>query len=388
MTGRSRQSVTRSESGFAMVSALLVMLLLATLAGASLINTGVDLQSASHFKTARQAFFAAESGLFHALGTINARGVQNFSEDIVDSANWARLYGPLTKSLISDPNTLYAISVAADVGDPWNGGTITSTGTSAQEARRSLRITLRKGQVIGPGALYMANDDVDPDFGARDQFLIDGNDHNINGTPNAAGPVKPGISTRNDDVTDATVEELSTPQKGRVQGLGFSLDPLNPSVWTTDGPSVTDLAQIIDSILSSQPAVEIGNAVLASGSYGTPSAPQVTHLTHNNVRLDGNMTGAGILIADGSFTINGDADFLGWVIIRGQTILNTKQVNDTLVAGNATILGSLWTGDLVVQVGGSAIVEYCEACMELADGIGTGNNVPRAMVVGSWEEVY
>jgi hypothetical protein len=388
MRSRTRQGDIRSEAGFAMVSALLVMLLLATLAGASLINTGVDLQSASHFKTARQAFFAAESGLFHALGTINARGVQNFSEDIVDTTNWSRLYGPLTKSLISDPGTLYSVSVAADAADPWNRGTITAIGTSDQEARRALRIALRKGQMVGPGALYLANDLVDPDFGARDQFLIDGTDHNLDGTINAANPLKPGISTRNDAVTDASIAELSDPQKTRVRGLGFSLDPLNPSVWTTDGPSVTDLDQIIDRILSTQPVVEVNDHVLASGTYGTPAAPQVTRLTSKTVKLDGQMEGAGILIAEGSFTINGSANFIGWVIIRGETILNTKQVDDTLVAGNATILGSLWTGDLVVQVGGSAIIEYCDACMALADGIGTGNNVPRAMVVTSWQEIY
>ena len=371
-----------------MVSAILVLLLLGTLAGASLINSGVDLQSASHFKTARQAFFGAESGLFHALGTINARGVQNFSEDIVDSENWSRLYGPLTKALISDPRTLYGVSVAASAADPWNAGSITSTGTSAQEARRTLRITLRKGELIGPGALYLANDNVQPAFGARDQFLIDGNDHNTAGNRNTAGPVKPGISTRNDSVTAAAVAELSTPQKEQVRGHGFSMDPLKPSVWTTDGPSITDLDQIINRILSTQPVVEVSDRNLASGAYGTASAPQVTRLTNKDAILNGTMTGAGILIAEGSFTINGNADFLGWIIIRGDTVLNTKQADDTQADGNATIVGSLWTGDLVVQVGGSAIIKYCEECMQLADGIGSGNNVPRAMVVASWEEVF
>jgi hypothetical protein len=95
------------------------------------------------------------------------------------------------------------------------------------------------------------------------------------------------------------------------------------------------------------------------------------------------MTGVGILIADGEFTINGSADFIGWMIVRGATILES----DTLVDGNATILGSLWTGDLVVQVGGSAIIDYCLECMELADGTANGQNVPRIMSVASWQEV-
>jgi len=189
---RGRRGAILSESdGFAMVSVILVLLLLATLGGASLVNSGVDLQSASHFRTARQAFFASESGIFHALGTINARGVQDFSEDIADGENWARLYGNSDKTMVSDLQSQYQIAVAFDVADPASSGTITSTGTSDMEARRTLRVRLAKGPLASSGPLYLADDDADPDFGDRDQFLIDGNDHNTDATANPGGPVRP-----------------------------------------------------------------------------------------------------------------------------------------------------------------------------------------------------
>lgn len=376
------------EHGFVMISTVLLLLLLATIGAASLTLSGIDLRTGTNYQTGRQAFFSAESGILHALGVINARGVQDFSADISDPTEWGVLFGAATKTMAGDPNVSYTISVQADPADPMNAGFIVATGASRLQGQRSVRVSLRKGLSADPGALYLANDLVVPAFGARDQFLIDGNDHTLTGDLNPAGPLKPGISTRNDAVTQAAIDTLSDPQKLRVQGLGYDASTNTPSVATTDGPSVSQLDQIIDHILSTNAVNEVNDTVLAAGEYGTLAAPQVTHLTNDHVRLDGTMTGVGILIAEGEFTINGSANFIGWVIIRGDTVLNTNTADDTLAAGNATILGSLWTGDLVVQVGGSAIIDLCEECMSIANGLNGGTNVPRFMEVASWEELH
>jgi hypothetical protein len=373
--------------GFALFSVLLIIVLFATMATGALIASNIGLRSSVHYRTGHQAFYAVESGVLHALGVINGRGVQDFSADIANTTQWARLFSPGEFALPSDATSSYIATVAADPADPINRGSITAVGSGPLEAEHLLTVRLRKGIIADQGALYLANDAVDASFGARDQFEIDGNDHNMDTTLNPGGPLRPGISTRNDTVRDAAKAELSDPQKMKVKGLGFSLDPLDPSVMTTAGPTVTDLEQIVDRILSSNPVTEIGDAVLPSGTYGTIDAPQVTHLTNKNVRLDGTMTGAGILIADGQFTINGSANFVGWVIVRGPTVLQSGTLPDgTLTDGNATIVGSLWSGDLVVQVGGSAIIDFCDSCMRLADSAGNGQNAPRVMSVISWQE--
>lgn len=377
----------RGEQGFALFTMLLAVVLLATFASGLLFVSGVDLRSSSHFKTGIQAFQAAESGALHGLGVINGRGVQHFGNDIVVPAQWAALLGDAQRPLPSDATSQYAVSVAADPVDPMNRGIITARGFGPLESAAALRIRLRKGIRADQGALYLANDDVDADFGGRDQFEIDGNDHALDGALNPAGPLRPGISTRNDAVRDDVKSVLSDPQKQKIRGLDFSLDPLNPSVVTTEGPTVTDLDEIVNRILSNNPVTTLNDANLPSGTYGTLAAPQVTHLTNSHVRLNGHMDGVGILIADGEFTINGSANFIGWVIVRGPTIVQSDTSgDDTLVDGNAMILGSLWTGDLVVQVGGSAIIDFCETCMELADRTGNGQNVPRVMTVVSWQE--
>lgn len=376
-----------NEKGFALFAIFLIAVVLAALGAMSSLTSTFDLQMTSYYTTGRQAFFTAEAGVLHAINVINRRGVQDFQADIVTATEWNRLYGAATKALPSDGTTTYTVTVAADATDPANRGTITAVSTAPLEAQRVINISLKKGIIADQGALYMAADNVQSAFGARDQFEIDGNDHLIDRTLNPSGPLRPGIATRNDAVTDDVKANLSAPQQQKVTGLNFSLDPLNPSVVTTGGPTVTDLDQIIAKILSSNPVVEISDANLPAGDYGTIAAPQVTHLTNDKVRLNGSMSGVGILIAEGEFTINGSANFIGWMIIRGATILDSQVVDDTLVDGNATIVGSLWTGDLVVQVGGSAIIDFCLECMQLADGTGNGQNAPRIMSVASWQEV-
>ena len=371
-----------------LVTTFLLLILLLTLGAASLIASSIDLRSTSHYDTGRQAFFAAESGVIDAVSAINARGVINFNTDIANPTAWGTLFGASTKSFPGYSDSGYAVAVAASATAPGDRGTVTAIGFAPLQAQRVIEVSLRKDAVAGPGALYLAADQVQTNFGARDQFRIDGNDHTLADNPNPNGPVVPGITTRNDTVTQDAIDTLSDPQKQRVMGYGFSLSPLQPSIKTVGGPTVTDLEDIVQYLLANNPVTTINDPGLASGTYGTLAAPQITHLTNRDVHLNGDMSGVGILIADGEFTINGNADFIGWMIIRGRTVLNSRRIDDeTLVDGNATIVGSLWTGDLVVQVGGSAIIDYCVACLELADTIGIRRNVPRKMTVTSWREV-
>jgi len=384
---RTRRSSHDSEGGFVLLSLFLLMFLLASMGAAALLLSRIDLRSSAHFKTGRQAFFAAEAGVLHALGTINGRGVLDFQADIAQADQWTRLYGADTKTLPSDAASAYQVLVAADPVDPVNGGHITVTGSAPLEARRVLDVRLRKGNRADQGALYLAGDDPLSDLGDRDQFEIDGNDHHGDLTLNPAGPSKPGIGTRNGAVADAVNGLLSEAQKQKVRGLGFSLDPLHPSVASSQGPAIADLERMAGEILAANPVAAVPDAVVPAGTYGTVDHPQVTHLTNAAARLDGTMAGAGILIADGDLVIAGTADFIGWVIVHGSMTVASQTVDGTAGDGSATIAGSLWTGHLVIHAGGSAIIDFCSECMALADAAGNGNNVPRLMSVVSWQEV-
>jgi hypothetical protein len=379
----------RREGGFALSSVLLVLVLLLSLAAATTFHTSLDLKSTSHFDTGNSAFFAAEAGVMHGLSSMNSIGVTRFKHDIVD--RWATVFGLSTKTMPSNSKISYQVTVAADVTDPNDLGTLSVTGFAPLQAQRSIVVGLARGGFVGsPGAIYLAADTVNAQFSGN-AFEVNGNDHDPSGSLVPGGVSKPGISAHTDSVTDEVVNSLNDAQKDNVKGLGFSTDPLTPSVLNTGGPDVYDLERIVENILSAPGVVTTSqNSFNGGDTFGTLESPQITHMTDADVRLNGNASGAGILIADGSVTINGSLDFVGWIIVRGHTIINVTgdEDDDTVVLGNATIMGSLWTGHLAIQVGGSAIVDYCQACLELADNAeGIDGALPRPMRVVSWQEL-
>jgi Tfp pilus assembly protein PilX/formylmethanofuran dehydrogenase subunit C len=375
-----------NQRGYALLSVTLTLLVLLVLGAASTLFTTLDLRSTAHYGTGNSAFAAAEAGVLHALSTINQTGVTQFNSDIVN--RWNVLYGTDTKAIASLPSLTYQVSIAANPADPSNAGTLTVTGFAPLQARRSIVVQLKKGNFSGaPGAIYLAADGGVSSQFSGNAFEVDGNDHDVLGNDVPTGPVKPGISTRNSTVSDAVTNSLGSSQKDNVKGLGFLASPLTPSVLPTGGPSASDLDQLVNHLLS-LPNVQNTSTKKFNGNdvFGTPGSPVVTHMTNADVSLNGNASGAGILIVDGSITINGNLDFVGWIVVRGSTVINP--VGDTEVSGNATVLGSLWTGDLDIKVGGSAVVDYCDACMRMVDNMNNGNNtLPRPMRVSSWGEV-
>jgi cytoskeletal protein CcmA (bactofilin family) len=382
-------AVSRDQRGFALYSTFLLLLLLAAVGGASALYTVLDLKSTSHYSTGNQALFAAESGIQHALSSMNSMGVIHFQYDVAD--RWSTVFGVPLKTMPNDADVQYEVSVAADAADPVNAGSITATGYAPLQGRRTVTVRVRRnGRGKGIGAIHLAGDTVGTNF-VGDSFSVSGNDHDQFGNLVAGGTSHPGISTRNDGVTNSVVGSLDDSQKDNIQGLGFALDPLTPSVLTTGGPSPADLNRMINDILA-KPGVATDNThVYNNGTttvYGTVAAPQITHLTNTDVTVNGNITGAGILITDGSIDITGSIDFVGWIIVHGNTVIHTQTASDgTTVLGNAVVKGSLWTADFDVEVGGSAVLDYCDWCLTLAGGIGDGDNYPSAMEVRSWKEV-
>lgn len=381
----------QSEAGFTLMSVTLVLLLLTTLGVASTLYTVLDLRATNHYNTGNRAFDAAEAGLLRALNTINTTGVINFQQDIAN--RWSTLFGSGAQTLPGQPTMSYQVIVGVDTTDPARKGSLAVTGRAPLSARRSLVATLARGGYNGaPGAIYLAADaGVATEFSGN-AFEVDGNDHNILGQLVPTGPVKPGISTRNETVNNAVTGSLNASQKDNVQGLGFTLSPLTPSVLPSGGPSVDDLEQIINHLMSIPGATYQtinDHNINGNQTFGEVSSPQVTRLTDDDVRVNGNAQGAGILIVDGSITINGTLDFIGWIIVRGSTTINPSVDDETTVLGNATILGSLWTGDLDVKVGGSAIVDYCDTCLQMVDNMNSSNGgaLPQPMQVTSWGEV-
>jgi hypothetical protein len=395
----SRSKRWRDQSGTAMVMTVLVMLVFLTLGATAILVSALDLKAANSDHTGHQSLFVAEAGIQRALNGINHIGVLDFQADIVNC--WSTCAGGRNpvwgvdpfQLLATYPTLQYSVQITADPANPTTRGTLTSTGFGDSNSRRVIRVSLQRGAIGGtPGALYAAADAVNPQF-AGNSFLVDGNDYDLSGNRVAGATPKPGISTRNDSSTSTVVGALNSAEINNVQGLGYSTNPATPSVMTTSGPSVADLNQMISDLLAKPHVDWTSDQINAGDTLGTVSNPQITYLTQTDVTVkataNGNASGAGILIANGSLTINGTFDFVGWIIVRGSTTIGDQTNPDgTVTTGDANILGSLWTGDFNIKIGGNANVLYSSQGIQLAGGAGGGGSVPAPMLISSWQEVY
>jgi len=191
----------------------------------------------------------------------------------------------------------------------------------------------------------------------------------------------PGLSTRNDANRQEAVASLDAGQKDNIRGLGFSSSPLTPSIMTSPAaPSIAQMNQIIDDLLALPSVVPYGdNNINGHADFGTNAAPQISHFTNTDgvtIKANGDASGAGIMIVEGDLTIQGNLHFNGLILVRGRT-----SVQVTEVIGNATLYGSLWTQDIDLNVGGSAVVNYSTQALALANQVGGTHPLPSPLKV-------
>src|SRR5579871_4515097 len=85
------RSRRRSSGGFALVLVLFVLLTLALVTAGTLLGTSANLRATRNYRGAQQVHFVAESGISMALQKVNAVGVVNFQNDVVNQ--WAAVFG-------------------------------------------------------------------------------------------------------------------------------------------------------------------------------------------------------------------------------------------------------------------------------------------------------
>ncbi len=115
-------------------------------------------------------------------------------------------------------------------------------------------------------------------------------------------------------------------------------------------------------------------------TLGTVASPQITY-SPGSTTINGNASGAGILVVDGGLTIEGNLNFTGLIIVLGTTQITT-------VTGNATVYGAIWTADLSLTGGGSAAVRYSSPSLAMANSIPgvTQNLLPQKVTVLAWSQ--
>jgi hypothetical protein len=402
-----------NEHGFAMISALMLLLLTLTLGSATLLYTLLDVKSTQHYKTGNQAFAAGEAGVLDAVNTIETRGIVNFQNDVVNSG----IVSTALTALAGFPQVTYQVTSLVSGANPVSDGTLAVTGNAPLSAQRVITVGLRRGVFSGgPGALHLSNDGALGTFSGN-SMTIDGNNWNVtdittnppvaNADPSVT--VRPAISTRNDMVTTQVVTALAG--QGTITGLGPP-----PSVFTTSAASTADLLRFVNDILAANGAPNgctntgggkdywlpgacgsgppgpqcgvhcirqtNGNANNSSDKWGTLAVPNVTYVYDTTAKITGGSSGAGILIFSGDAAFGGNFNFCGWVLFMNPS------ANGITIQGNPTIYGTVLTPLAAFTGGGSITIKYSQNCLVEADtaGINNGGNLPHPLQITSWAD--
>ncbi len=370
------------ERGLALLLSLFALATLVIGVAVSFLIGGADIRSTRSYRGASEVHFVAESGISQALQVANGPGVLNFQNDVYNQ--WSGIFGSGTRSFGAQSGYTYTVSPVVSATNPADDGRFLAIADGPEGAHNAVVASVTRSNVptASPGAIYLSsNAPTNADFNGN-AFQVDGNDHNYTGGMGSAPPV-PGISTRNDTNTQEAINSLSSGQRDNVTGLGYQTGPpIIPSIMTSAyAPSVDQVNQIAADLLARAGVVVFsGGNVNGNATFGDADHPQITYFNNTSgttIKGNGNASGAGILIVEGDLTIQGSIDFKGLIIVRGRT----KVTGETDVTGNATVYGSLWTNDVNLQVGGSAIVNYSTQALALANMVSGGQALPAPLRV-------
>jgi hypothetical protein len=366
----------------ALVLTLFAIATLLMVAAAGLNIGSSSVQATRNYRGASRVHMVAEAGISEALQIINGPGVVHLQNDVVSP--WGTIYGSQNKTFAPHTGFSYYVSSFADAADPKNKGKLVAKAYGKEGELNSVVALIIRSDVptTAPGAIYLASDSATNSNFQGNAFAVDGNDHNYTGGYGPNPPV-PGISTRNATNTQEALSSLNGSQLDNVTGLNYSAGPpIVPSISTSPAaPSAAQLSQMINDILADPMVVNVPDSnINGMVTFGTTAVPQITYLSNNSgvtLKANGNASGAGILIVESDFTIQGSLDFKGLILVRGKTSVEA----DTNVTGNATVYGSLWTGDLNLNVGGSAILYYSTQALALANQVIPNGALPAPVKV-------
>ena len=132
------------------------------------------------------------------------------------------------------------------IAEPGNPATAASYGHRKRplQARRALNVALGRGAFGGsPARSTSPPMPWTTSSSPGNSFEVDGNDHTASGSLVPGGIAMPGVSTRNDSVTNQ-VKTLSAAANSTMLPASVSARALSPERQTTGGPGVSDLDQI------------------------------------------------------------------------------------------------------------------------------------------------
>src|SRR5574341_1046212 len=234
----------KNNRGIALAIVIMIMAVLLSITGASLLFSSLNIKTASNLKAGAGAIHAADAGIQHALALIP------------DGANFTYGSGATLVPLRPFPTSMSGYSyVVTAKNNPSSSAststaTLTSVATGPNGSKRVVEAYIGRstGSWAPPGTIYLPGQpaNVEATFNGN-SFLISGNDTNPGQAvgSGSAGPIV-GIATTDSNTTTGITGpsgSLGSNQYSQVTGQGG-----NPSVVTLS--SSLDVNQLANNLLA------------------------------------------------------------------------------------------------------------------------------------------
>ena len=406
----------RDSQGIALVVVVIIMALLLSITGASLLFSGLNLKIASNLKTTSGAIHVADAGIQHALAITPSGTTFSYTTETTLLNSYSFGYG-------------YTYTVTA-INDPASSGgnsrvVLTAVATGANSATRKVRAYIGRSTAswAPPGAVYIpAGSGSDANFNTAGTFFITGTDTNYSADTNldgradgtSAGPQAAiyGVATSNSAVNAEIVSSLTSTEKTKIQGKDYnaSTSPVTPSVFVS--AAAIDVNALVNDLKSQPGTVQYlsglsrsatdcptprPNPPLASCVFGTDALPQITYIKQDTgtMRFDtgSTVTGSGVLIVEGKANLFGNLEFHGIVISLAQGSRGSEEDESQLklkLKDNARIFGSLLLGpvgdQLKFDVKDNAAIYYSSQAINAVQ-TRWGSVLPQPPRLVAWSEV-
>ncbi|MDO9230431.1 MAG: pilus assembly PilX N-terminal domain-containing protein [Syntrophales bacterium] len=374
----------RDEKGLSIVVGLLTIAALMLLGTTAVMVSTTNVKISANYKTANQAFFAAEAGIEEA----RARMGENFTpttgatgridDSSPTSAAWSvSIGGPgpytsIQSALSYTVRIVHKTDTAGNIlywgdsnGDGFNDRN-TTTGENiylvtsygaASGASKTIEVEMAINRIPVPGALYV-----------KASTTIQGTSTHIIGSDSCGGASKPGITTT---LATTTVSMSGNPIiKGSTSPTGTP-----PSIVSNPGANI-DVQAMIDSFKGGADyQYNVASATHTGMNWGTPtpgatqddpsscSEKNIVYYNTSNgtnltdITLSGGSMGCGILLVEGDLDASGDFAWNGVVIVSGSVRITgggNKNITGGIIAGGSA------DADLI---GGNISVVYCSSAV-------------------------
>jgi hypothetical protein len=204
--------------------------------------------------------------------------------------------------------------------------------------------------------------------------LIDGNNHDINGTLANDGLVLPGIAVDGDIQRDETIDIINKSAIDQVLGIGGE-----PSVVTINNTiDWNNYAQLL--VENPDIIIDVQEKIKPMNNWGTVEDPKVTFINGDiSITNSDAAEGCGILVVNGNLKINGTFLFRGLIVAYKETNI------EVLLSGNGKIIGGLVVAgesiDIEVASGNFSSLYSLDALNHVASLLQTN----RFKIVSWWE---